>query len=50
MPLLDNALTACEYVSAPGGREVLGELRASVIERVYPQWTRELPGAGEMFV
>jgi len=50
MPLLDNALTACEYVAAPRGPEVIGALRRSVIDRVYPGWSRELPGRGEIFV
>ncbi len=50
MPLLDNALTACEYLTAHGGVEVIAELRRRVIERVYPEWSRELPGRGEVFV
>jgi hypothetical protein len=50
MPLLDNVLTACEYVTARGGPRVLSELRANVIERVYPGYSREMPGRGEMFV
>lgn len=50
MPMLDNALTACEYITSPRGPEVLASLRREVIERVYPAWARELPGRGEMFV
>ncbi|MFP4248031.1 MAG: hypothetical protein ACLFU7_00145 [Armatimonadota bacterium] len=50
MPLLDNALVACEFVTAEQGPAVLEELRRNVIERVYPGWTRELPGPGEMFI
>lgn len=50
MPLLDNALTACEYITARHGPQVLADLRNTVIERVYPEWNQDLPGRGEMFV
>lgn len=50
MPLLDNALAACEYITAPRGLETLTALRRTVIERVHPQWSRDLPGRGEIFV
>jgi hypothetical protein len=50
MPLLENALTACDFVTTPSGPAVLAELRRNVVERVYPQWSREMPGRGEMFV
>lgn len=50
MPLLDNALTACEYVTAPRGPQVLADLRDEVIGRVCPDLSRDLPGRGEMFV
>jgi len=50
MPLLENALTACEFIAAPNGPQVLDELRRNVIERVYPQWSRDLPERGSMFV
>jgi len=50
MPLLDNALSASEFVAAPRGPDVIAELRRRVIERVYPEWSRELPGRGELFV
>jgi hypothetical protein len=50
MPLLDNALTACEYLTVPDGPRVLTDLRGEVAERAYPGWSRDLHGRGEMFV
>ena len=50
MPLLDNALTACDYVTVRGGPEAIAALRREVIERVCPGWDRDLPGRGEVFV
>ncbi len=50
MPLLDNALTACEYVTAARGPEMIEALRREVVERVYPSWSSDLPGRGEIFI
>lgn len=50
MPLLENALTACEFVTAAHGPEVLDRIRDDVIDRVYPRWSRPPPDRGAMFV
>lgn len=50
MPVLDNALSACEYVTAPHGSATIEALRSEVIQRAYPRWDCDLPGRGEVFV
>ncbi|MEA3403937.1 MAG: glycosyltransferase [Armatimonadota bacterium] len=50
MRLLDNALGACEYVTAPRGPEHLAAIRQQVIERCYADWQASPPGRGELFL
>ncbi|MGC9318936.1 MAG: hypothetical protein ACP5KN_12965 [Armatimonadota bacterium] len=50
MRLLDNALGACEYVTAPRGPEHLAAIRRQIIERCYPNWQATPPGRGELFL
>ncbi len=48
--MLDNALGACEYVTAPRGPEHLAAIRAQVIERCWPGHGGAPPGRGELFI